>query len=148
MVVAGELVGSENDAYAADAEKNTDDLGPVVADLEEKKGDYHDDYDGPEVDELGGEDGGLKMILVLHSECFLLKMATYVSVCKNDKVIALNVHERKNEESPSFEDYQATPALETVLVNRVARVDQVEKNVVEERLESRYRSSLGSEQTR
>ena len=31
----------------------------VVADLEEEEGNYYDNGDGPEVDQLGAEDGGL-----------------------------------------------------------------------------------------
>jgi hypothetical protein len=44
------VVGSEDDAEAADAAEYTEDLGPVVADLEEEEGDEDDDNDGEEVD--------------------------------------------------------------------------------------------------
>lgn len=47
------VVGAEEDADAADADEDADDLGRVVADVEEDEGDEDDDYDGPEVDELG-----------------------------------------------------------------------------------------------
>jgi hypothetical protein len=44
------VVGSEDDAEAADAAEYAEDLGPVVADLEEEEGDEDDDDDGEEVD--------------------------------------------------------------------------------------------------
>lgn len=53
----GDVVAAEEDADAADADEDAGDLGGVVADVEEDGGDEDDHYDGPEVDELGGEDG-------------------------------------------------------------------------------------------
>jgi hypothetical protein len=44
------VVGSEDDAEAADAAEYAEDLGPVIADLEEEEGDEDDDDDGEEVD--------------------------------------------------------------------------------------------------
>lgn len=49
---AGDVVGAEKHTHAADGDEDAQDLGPVVADAEEEKGDDHDDDDGPEVDEL------------------------------------------------------------------------------------------------
>ena len=49
----GDVVGTEEDAHAADADEDADDLGGVVAHVEEDEGDEDDHYDGPEVDELG-----------------------------------------------------------------------------------------------
>jgi hypothetical protein len=50
LVGACDVVGSEDDAEAADAAEYAEDLGPVVADLEEEEGDEDDDDDGEEVD--------------------------------------------------------------------------------------------------
>ena len=47
---AVDRVGPEKHAHAADADEYTEDLRPVVADLEEEKGEEDDDDDGPEVD--------------------------------------------------------------------------------------------------
>lgn len=59
VVGACDVVGAEDYAETADAEEDAEDLRVVVADLEEEEGDYYDDGDGPEVDELGAEDRGL-----------------------------------------------------------------------------------------
>lgn len=50
----------------------------MVADMEEEKGDGDDEDDGPEVDELGGEDGG-------------------VAVGENGEVVAFDIEKRKDE---------------------------------------------------
>ncbi len=50
----------------------------MVADVEEKKGDGDDEDDGPEVDELGGEDGG-------------------VAVGEDGEVVAFDVEKREDE---------------------------------------------------
>lgn len=57
-----DVVAAEEDADAADADEDADDLGRVVADVEEDGGDEDDHYDGPEVDELGGEDGPVGLL--------------------------------------------------------------------------------------
>ncbi|KAI1921824.1 hypothetical protein LOZ12_005183 [Ophidiomyces ophidiicola] len=69
---AGEVVGAEQHAHAADADDDAQVLGPVVADAQEEEGERDDDDDGPEVDELGAEDGG-------------------VAVGEDDEVVALDV---------------------------------------------------------
>ncbi len=53
------MIAGEQDAHAADADEDAEDLGGVVADVEKEEGDGDDKDDGPEVDELGGEDGGV-----------------------------------------------------------------------------------------
>ena len=53
------MIGANENAKTADADKDSDDLSGVVADTEEEEGDDDDKDDGPEVDELGGEDGGV-----------------------------------------------------------------------------------------
>lgn len=47
-----DVVGAKEDAHAADADEDADDLGGMVADVEENEGDEDDHYDGPEIDEL------------------------------------------------------------------------------------------------
>lgn len=47
-----DVVGAEEDAHAANADEDADDLGGMVADVEENEGDDDDHYDGPEIDEL------------------------------------------------------------------------------------------------
>lgn len=58
----GDVVAAEEDADAADADEDADDLGRVVADVEEDGGDEDDHYDGPEIDQLGGEDGPVGLL--------------------------------------------------------------------------------------
>lgn len=58
-VDAGDVVRAEEDAHAADAGEDAQDLGPVVADPEDEEGDRYDDDDGPEVYQLRREDGGV-----------------------------------------------------------------------------------------
>ena len=50
----GDVIGAEEDADATDADEDADDLGRVVANVEEDEGNQDDHYDGPEVDELSG----------------------------------------------------------------------------------------------
>ena len=47
------MVGPKEDAHTTDADEDADDLGGVVADVEEDEGDEDDHYDRPEVDQLG-----------------------------------------------------------------------------------------------
>lgn len=50
------MVGADEDADAADADYDAEDLGGVVADAEEEEGDCYYYYYCPEVYELGAED--------------------------------------------------------------------------------------------
>ena len=137
---AGDVIGGEQDAHAADADEYAEDLGWVVADVEEEEGDCDDEDDGPEVDELGGEDGG-------------------VAVGEDGEVIAFNVEEGEDDVwmrviigwlrgrgkvvsrgmrgltfPPVFEE-EAGVAFEAVTVDGVGGVDNVEEDIVEEGLE-------------
>lgn len=123
----GQVVGPEEDAHAADAEQDADDLQPVVAHLEEEEGDDDHDDNGPEVDELGGQDGG-------------------VAVGQDDEVVALDVEEGQDQEAPAVLEHHLAPALEAVLVDGVAGVDDVEQHVVEEGLEGRDAGALARQQ--
>ena len=53
------MVAGEQDTHTADTDEDAEDLGGVVTDVEEEEGNGDDEDDGPEVDELGGEDGGV-----------------------------------------------------------------------------------------
>ncbi len=55
LVCAGDVVGTEDYAYAADAEEDSEDLSPVVAYFEDEEAHDYDDGDGPEFNELGRE---------------------------------------------------------------------------------------------
>lgn len=72
------MVGGDENAHSADTHEDTNDLGDVVADLEEEEGD--DDYDGyrPEVDELGAEHGS-------------------VAVGEDDEVVPFHIAKGKND---------------------------------------------------
>lgn len=65
------VVGAEEDADAADADEDADDLGGVVADVEEDGRDEDDHDDGPEVDELGwmGHESALIRQKLVISSC-------------------------------------------------------------------------------
>ena len=53
------MVGCEEETHAAAADDDAYDLGPLVADVQEDEGDDYDADDGPEVEELGGEEVGV-----------------------------------------------------------------------------------------
>jgi len=74
----GDVVGGEQEAHAADADEDAGHLAEVVADAQGEEGDQHDDDDGPEVEELGAEDGG-------------------VAVGEHGEVVAFDVHEGEDE---------------------------------------------------
>ena len=77
-VGAGDVVRGEQEAHAADADQDAGHLGDVVSDAQGEEGDEDDDDDGPEVDELGAEDGG-------------------VAVGEHGEVVAFDVHEGEDE---------------------------------------------------
>ena len=59
IVLASDVIGGKEDAHAADAEEDAGILCEVVAHVEEDERDDDNNDDGPEVDQLGREDGGL-----------------------------------------------------------------------------------------
>lgn len=74
----GDVVGGKQETHAADTDKNTENLSPMVTHMEEEER-YHDhDHDGPEVDQLSRENRG-------------------VSICENRKVIAFDVKKRQDD---------------------------------------------------
>ena len=112
-----DVVAAEEDADAADADEDAEDLRPVVADPEEDAGDEHYHDDGPEVDQLRAEDGG-------------------VAVREHGEVVALYVEEGEDEIFPAaLHDDRVHVAPEAVLVDGVSGVEQIEQYVVPEGLE-------------
>ena len=117
-VRARDVVARDQQARPADADQDPEHLRPVVADLQKEETDRDDDDDGPEVDELGGEDGG-------------------VAVGEHGEVVALDVAEGEDDVLPAVPEHHARPAAQPVAVEGVAGVDEVEQDVVEEGLEGR-----------
>ena len=101
-VGAGDVVGREQQAHAADADEDAEHLGPVIADLEEGEGEGDDDDDGPEVYELGGEDGR-------------------VAVGEDGEVVAFDVEEG--------EDDVCMPNVSTIFLPQIQSKTGDEKNI-------------------
>lgn len=127
LVRARDVVARQQDAQPADADQDAEHLGPVVADLEEEEGDDHDDDDGPEVDERGGEDGG-------------------VAVGQHGEVVAFDVAEGEEDVLPAPLELEAGVTLGAVAVQRVGEVDEGEEDVVEEGLEGGDRGAFVGEE--
>lgn len=123
---AGDVVARDEDADAADADQDADDLGDVVAHAQEAKRDDDDGDDGEEVDELRGEDGG-------------------VAVGEHGEVVPLHVEEGEDDVFPAMAEHEAAPAGEAVAVEGEGGVDKVEQDVVEEGLEGGDGGALGDE---
>ena len=73
-----DVIAAEENANAAYADKDTDDLSGVVTDMEKYRGDEDDHDDGPKVDELSGEDrpvGSLALLCGVRKEFWKL---TYI----------------------------------------------------------------------
>ena len=84
LVLGGEVVGvrdlvrREEDAHAGDAGQDAADGGHAVAHVQREERDDDDDNDGPEVDQLRGQDRG-------------------VAEAEDGEVVTLDVEERENE---------------------------------------------------
>lgn len=128
-VGALDVVAREQDAGAADADEDADDLEDLVAHAQQEERDDDDDDDGPEVDELRRQDVG-------------------VVVRQHDEVVALDVEEGEDEVLPPVMPEDAPELLEAVLVQRVGEVDERQQHVVEEGLEGGDRGVARHEQRR
>jgi len=64
IVLAGDVVGGEEDAHTADAEEDAGVLREMVTHVEEDERDDDNNDNGPEVNQLGREDGGLSYRLI------------------------------------------------------------------------------------
>lgn len=79
---ASNVVGCDQHADATDANENADDLREMVSDTQEDSRDQHDDYYGPEVDQLCTKDSGI----TIGDDC---------------EVVALDIHKGKDEVAPA-----------------------------------------------
>lgn len=75
---ASDMVASEEDTHATNADEDADNLGWMVSYMKEEKRNHHHQHNGPEVYQLGGEDGG-------------------VSVGEDGKVVSFYVKEGKDD---------------------------------------------------
>ena len=66
-----------------------------------------------------------------------MKGQIYIAIRQYDEVIPFNIHKSKDKIPPPIFQNQLSPFLETVAVQRDARVDNIKKGVIKEGLESR-----------
>nr|POE79911.1 uncharacterized protein CFP56_07977 [Quercus suber] len=105
-----DVVRGYQDAETATAHQYANVLRNMVANFQEDQRDEDDDGDGPEVDELRGEDGG-------------------VLIGVDGEVVTLDVAEGENEIAPAVPEHKAQPALEAVFDDRGRGVDQRQQDV-------------------
>lgn len=129
VVGATKIVGSNQKTHSSAGDKHTDVLGDVVPDVQEDEGDDDNDDDGPETEQLGAQQRG-------------------VTVCKNHKVVALDIQEGKDEISPAVGVEKTEPFLEAVFVDGDAGIGQVQQNVDPQGLESRDTGAFDREKGR
>ena len=110
------MVGCQQDTHAAAADEDTDDLEDLVAHLEEEKGDDDDTHDGPEVEQLSGEQVG-------------------VAVRQHSEVVSLDIQKRHDEVLPAILHRSLHPRPGSLANQEDEVVDDEEQDVVEEGLE-------------
>ena len=66
-----------------------------------------------------------------------MKGQIYIAIRQYNEVIPFNIHKSKDEIPPPIFQNQLSPFLETVAVQRDARVNDIKKSVIKEGLESR-----------
>ena len=66
-----------------------------------------------------------------------MKGQIYIAIRQYNEVIPFNIHKSKDKIPPPIFQNQLSPFLETVAVQRDARVDNIKKSVIKEGLESR-----------
>ncbi|KAH6604416.1 hypothetical protein Trco_007862 [Trichoderma cornu-damae] len=126
-VGAGDVVGGEEDAHAAAADEDADDLEGLVAHAQQGEGDDDDADDGPEVEQLGGQEVG-------------------VAVGQDGEVVALDVEEGHDEVAPAVLDHDTPPDAGAVPPDGDGGVDEEEQDVVEDGLEGGdVRAGVGEE---
>jgi hypothetical protein len=118
VVVLGDVVASDEKCKSSTCEYDASILCEVVADLENNQRDNNDHNNSPEAEKLGGQ-----------QICIL--------VGQHDEVVALDIQEGQNEESPTIFYNHLTPFGEAILVYGEGGVYNVQQNIVEEGLESR-----------
>ena len=67
---------------------------------------------------------------------------SYVSVCQHSEVIPLDVQKRQDEETPPILQDKPDPFLESILVDGIASINEVEQHIIEQSLEGRDASAL------
>ena len=110
------MVRADEDAHAADADNDAENLEEAVAHAEEEEGDDDHHHDGPEVDELCAEDVG-------------------VAVRQDGEVVALDIKEGHDEVLPAISVRHLKPGFGALLVHKVRGIDEGEQHVVEHGLE-------------
>jgi hypothetical protein len=90
----------------ADADENTQILRKVIPDPEDEKANQHDRHDGPEIDQLCGQN-------------------SRISISNDGKIVAFNIHECEDEISPAVFVDETQPFSPAVAVEREAGVDEV-----------------------
>jgi hypothetical protein len=112
------VVGCQHEPETRDADQYPHDLRPVVADFQEEEGQHHDNDDGPELDQLRGQD-----------RC--------ISVRQHGEIVALHVAEGEDDVFPPIFQDQPAPLCEPVAIPCVSRVYDCQEDVVEQGLEGR-----------
>lgn len=97
----GDVIATEEDTNTTDADEDADDLGRVVAHMENDERDYYYYYDCPEVDKLGRENGSARCQLWFNRTSSI-GPPLRVSVGEDDEVISFNVQESKNKVFPTI----------------------------------------------
>lgn len=123
-----DVVAANQNTHATAADEDTHDLEDSVADLEQEERDDDDANNGPEVDELGGEDVG-------------------VAVGQDSKVVALDIEERHDEVLPAISPGDSNPLARTILEQEDGGVDEEHEDVVEDGLEGGNVGALLGEET-
>lgn len=114
--IVGHLVGCNENAHAAAADKDADDLENLVADFEDEEGDENDADNGPEVEELRGEE-------------------VCVTVSFDGKVVALDIQRCHDDVLPAILPDCAGVGAWPVPEDEDDGVDEEEQDVVEDGLE-------------
>lgn len=115
-VHAGDVVRSQENSHAAAGDQDTDDLEGSVADLQEEEGEDDDHDDGPEVEQLRGQD-------------------VRVAVSQHGEVIALHIHKRHNEVLPAILPRSTEPLARPILDHEDGVIDEEQQDIVEDALE-------------
>lgn len=139
----GDMVAAEENADAADADEDADDLGGVVADMEEYRGDEDDHYDSPEVNELSGEDCsvGLLALRLAQAESY---RDLRISISKHSEVIPLDIQKCQNNVFPTILKHELDPSLPAIPVDCIRAIDQGKKDVIPQCLKRRDGKGLRS----
>ena len=126
-VGAGDVVGSEKHAHTAAADEDSDDLEELVTDAEKGEGEDDDADNGPEVDELCGENVG-------------------VAVRQHGEVVAFDIQEAHYDVLPAIRYNDTEPSPRSLANPKHNGVNDEEQDIVKEGLEGGYVGTVGGEQ--